>query len=173
MISVATEMFIRQLTEQAYNVVKSETQRKTRRNIQYKDLATAVARIDNLEFLSDVIPKTTTFKQFKEKKAREAANGTLVESGQMTLDARRPSSRHHQQQQNGVSETSHDHSAPLNGVMNGTSQRTEYPDILPQPVSPSHQHIPSMNGSPIVDRTIRPTSSHAHPSQHEDVEMSG
>ncbi|KKY16609.1 putative ubiquinol-cytochrome c reductase iron-sulfur subunit [Phaeomoniella chlamydospora] len=87
-ISIATEMFIRQLTQQAHNVVKSE--RKPRRNLQYKDFATAVARIDNLEFLSDVIPRTTTFKQFKEKKAREAANGVSVEAGQTTLDRQHP-----------------------------------------------------------------------------------
>ncbi|KGQ01748.1 hypothetical protein PAAG_11466 [Paracoccidioides lutzii Pb01] len=72
-IAVATEMFIRYLAEQGYNVVKSE--RKPRRTIQYKDLATAVSRIDNLEFLADVIPKTTTYKQFKEKRAKETANG--------------------------------------------------------------------------------------------------
>lgn len=35
--------------------------------------ATAVSRIDNLEFLADVIPKTTTYRQFKEKRAREVA----------------------------------------------------------------------------------------------------
>ena len=44
--------------------------------------ANAVARIDNLEFLSDVIPRTTTFREYKERKAR------LVEplpNGQTTL----------------------------------------------------------------------------------------
>jgi len=35
-IAVATEMFIRHLTEQAHNIVKSE--RKPRRNIQYRDV---------------------------------------------------------------------------------------------------------------------------------------
>ncbi|KAK2806225.1 hypothetical protein FQN50_005950 [Emmonsiellopsis sp. PD_5] len=83
-IAVATEMFIRYLAEQGHNVVKSE--RKPRRNIQYRDLATAVSRIDNLEFLADVIPKTTTYKQFKEKKAKEAANGTGISKGQRTLN---------------------------------------------------------------------------------------
>lgn len=44
--------------------------------------ANAVARIDNLEFLSDVIPRTTTFREYKERKAR------LIEplpNGQTTL----------------------------------------------------------------------------------------
>ncbi|KAI9821870.1 MAG: hypothetical protein M1827_002452 [Pycnora praestabilis] len=86
-ITVATEMFIQYLAEQGHNVVKSE--RKPRRNIQYKDLANAVARIDNLEFLSDVIPRTIPYKQYREKKSREAANDAAVEAGQTTLDARR------------------------------------------------------------------------------------
>ncbi|KAL8713006.1 MAG: hypothetical protein Q9220_002866 [cf. Caloplaca sp. 1 TL-2023] len=83
-ITVATEMFIRYLAEQAMNVVKSE--RKPRRNIQYKDLASAVARIDNLEFLADVIPKTTTFREIKEKKAKVARANPSLAVGQTTLD---------------------------------------------------------------------------------------
>ncbi|KAL8950624.1 MAG: hypothetical protein Q9222_003355 [Ikaeria aurantiellina] len=83
-ITVATEMFIRYLAEQAMNVVKSE--RKPRRNIQYKDLASAVARIDNLEFLADVIPKTTTFREIKEKKARTVRANPSLAVGQTTLD---------------------------------------------------------------------------------------
>lgn len=49
-----------------------------------------MARIDNLEFLSDVIPRTQTYRQYKEKKAREAAIEASVEPGQTTLDGRRP-----------------------------------------------------------------------------------
>lgn len=48
-----------------------------------------MARIDNLEFLSDVIPRTQTYKLYKEKKAKEAANGASIEPGQTTLDSRR------------------------------------------------------------------------------------
>ncbi|PLB42224.1 histone-fold domain-containing protein [Aspergillus candidus] len=86
-IAMATEQFIQHLTAQAHNVVKSE--RKPRKGIQYKDLATAVSRIDNLEFLSDVIPKTTTYKQFKEKRGRDStATGPNIdiEKGQRTLN---------------------------------------------------------------------------------------
>ncbi|BDD55535.1 hypothetical protein MPDQ_007051 [Monascus purpureus] len=89
LITAATEMFIRYLAEQGHNVVKSE--RKPRKTIQYKDLATAVSRIDNLEFLADVIPRTTTYKQFKESKAKEAAkNNTVREKGQRTLNGTIP-----------------------------------------------------------------------------------
>ncbi|KXS99746.1 hypothetical protein AC578_10401 [Pseudocercospora eumusae] len=86
-ITVATEMFLQHLVEQAYNQVKTEHTQKPRRNIQYRDVANAVARVDNLEFLSDVVPRTQTYKQFKQKQAKEAAapaNG--VGSGQGTLD---------------------------------------------------------------------------------------
>ncbi|CRG90630.1 hypothetical protein PISL3812_07674 [Talaromyces islandicus] len=85
LIAIATELFIQYIAEQGYNVVKSE--RKPRKTIQYKDLATAVSRIDNLEFLADVIPKTTTYRQFKEKRAREGAQDLpIIEKGQTTLN---------------------------------------------------------------------------------------
>lgn len=119
-ITVATEMFLQHLVEQSYNIVKSE--RKPRRNIQYRDVGTykrypkqrrgnktgpdgtetdhsflhtanAVARVENLEFLADVVPKTMTMKQFKQKQAKEDAgrpasgtNGTSA-NGQGTLDS--------------------------------------------------------------------------------------
>ncbi|RKF82416.1 hypothetical protein GcC1_015025 [Golovinomyces cichoracearum] len=60
------EMFIQHLAQEALKVVKSE--RKPRRNIQYRDLATAISNHENLEFLVDIVPNTTTFKQVKEKK---------------------------------------------------------------------------------------------------------
>ncbi|KAL3419773.1 histone-like transcription factor and archaeal histone [Phlyctema vagabunda] len=85
-ITLATEMFIQHLAEQGHNVVKSE--RKPRRNIQYRDLATAVAHHDNLEFLVDIVPRTMTHKQFKENKARTTKNGTgKSAAGQKTLDS--------------------------------------------------------------------------------------
>ncbi|KAL1311804.1 hypothetical protein AAFC00_001884 [Neodothiora populina] len=72
-ITIATEQFLQYLVEQTHNVVKSE--RKQRRNIQYRDVAGAVSRVDNLEFLTDVVPKTMTYKEYKAKKAKEEANG--------------------------------------------------------------------------------------------------
>jgi len=96
-ITVATEMFIQYLAEQGHNVVKSE--RKPRRNIQYRDLASAVSRMDTLEFLSDIVPRTVPYKQIKEKKARDQArdqardsqaNGDAIEPGQTTLDGKKP-----------------------------------------------------------------------------------
>ena len=65
--------------------------------------ANAVSRIDNLEFLSDVIPRTQTYgqylekkkREYKETKSREAARSRVMENGQTTLDRSKP-------QQNGT-----------------------------------------------------------------------
>ncbi|KAL8924590.1 MAG: hypothetical protein Q9172_002624 [Xanthocarpia lactea] len=51
--------------------------------------ASAVARVDNLEFLTDVIPKTTTFREFKEKKSKSTKANASLSIGQTTLDGSR------------------------------------------------------------------------------------
>lgn len=50
-------------------------------------VANAVARVDNLEFLADVVPRTITYKAYKEKKAKEDATGNEkdLSNGQRTL----------------------------------------------------------------------------------------
>lgn len=68
-IAMATEMFIQHLATTTHNVVKTE--RKPRRNIQYRDVSTAVAKTDNLEFLVDVVPKTQTWKDVKKKREEQ------------------------------------------------------------------------------------------------------
>ena len=79
LIAQATEMFIHHLAASAHTVVRSE--RKPRKVIQYKDLAAAIARDENFEFLSDVVPKTVPYKEAKETKAVKGkrANGSSVE----------------------------------------------------------------------------------------------
>jgi len=157
-ITVATEMFIRYLAEQGHNIVKSE--RKPRRNIQYKDLANAVARIDNLEFLSDVIPRTTTYGQYKAKKsqeyqAREAARSKGIESGQTTLDGKKP-------QQNGnhvISELNGDADEPTEAAEGKTQ-------AVPLHVS---DLVPRSNGA-LVFEHYEPKSKH-RPDSSGDVEM--
>jgi hypothetical protein len=167
------EMFIQYLAEQGHNAARSE--RKPRRNIQYNDLgmqikagrggpfnllmssiATAVARIDNLDFLSDVIPKTTTYRQFKEKKAKEAKQASEVEAGQMTLDGKKP-------MRNGIGANGHVEEG-IDGLTNGTQDHVE-DKYYPRPGSSSRTNH-SLNGA-FVDRT----ASHAHPNG-EDVSMS-
>ncbi|KAM6482350.1 histone-fold-containing protein [Trichoderma sp. SZMC 28011] len=62
-ITLAAEMFIQHLAEEAHTQAKLE--RKPRRNIQYKDVANAISHRDNLEFLEDVAPKTVSLKKAK------------------------------------------------------------------------------------------------------------
>ncbi|CZT23212.1 uncharacterized protein RCC_08923 [Ramularia collo-cygni] len=73
-ITVATEMFLQHLVEQAYMQVRSEHSQKPRRNIQYRDVANAVARVENLEFLGDVVPRTTTVKKWREGKSKKVVD---------------------------------------------------------------------------------------------------
>ncbi|KAJ5457693.1 hypothetical protein N7475_009081 [Penicillium sp. IBT 31633x] len=142
-IAMATEMFIKYLAEQGHNVAKAE--RKPRKTVQYKDLAAAVSHTDNLEFLADVIPKTTTYKQFKEKKAKDAANQGAMEKGQRTL--------------NGVGAQS----APANGTATGEDtpraeeSKAASPSV-PRPMVPV--------SALIADRTVEPMATRDH-----DVEM--
>lgn len=70
-IAIATEMFVYYLSEQSYHAAKADKQNHIKRSLNYKDVATAVATRDNLEFLTDVVPKTITYKQYREKKAKE------------------------------------------------------------------------------------------------------
>lgn len=81
-IALATEMFIQHLATTTHNVVKAE--RKPRRNIQYRDVSSAIAKTDNLEFLVDVVPKTTTYKDFKKKQdeKEKAKKETAAAAGQ-------------------------------------------------------------------------------------------
>ncbi|KAI5290644.1 hypothetical protein KEM52_000403, partial [Ascosphaera acerosa] len=59
-ISAAAELFINYLTRQAHVAMKAEG-RKTM--MQYRDIAAAIARIDNLEFLVDVVPRVAQYDQ--------------------------------------------------------------------------------------------------------------
>ncbi|KAF4307579.1 Transcription factor CBF/NF-Y/archaeal histone [Botryosphaeria dothidea] len=92
-IAVATEEFVYYLTEQAHKMCKAE--KKPKRSLAYTHVQQAVARLDNLEFLTDVVPKTQSYRDAKaereKKKAAQAAaqeaahaNGTAT-NGQTTL----------------------------------------------------------------------------------------
>lgn len=81
-------MFVQYLAEKAHDVVKSET-KKPRRNVQYRDVATAIARFDNLEFLENVVPRTVKWGDVKRRQEAERAKrevqGGGVNGGQTTL----------------------------------------------------------------------------------------
>ena len=99
-----------------------------------------------------MIPKTTTYRQFKEKKARdEAEAAAAAHHGQTTL-------------QNGV-----------NGQMGVHSGEHAVDRITtdgnPAAANSNSRPTTIVNGSPIADRTVS-SASHAHPDS-EDVEMQG
>ncbi|KAL1892209.1 hypothetical protein Sste5346_007165 [Sporothrix stenoceras] len=76
-ITLATELFIQYLSSEAENMVKLD--RKPRRNVQYRDLANAVNRVDRLEFLEDTVPVTVPFGKIKKDAA--AAQAKLRSGG--------------------------------------------------------------------------------------------
>ncbi|KAL6249353.1 hypothetical protein RBB50_003206 [Rhinocladiella similis] len=141
-ISIATENFIRYLAEQSHNVVKSE--RKPRKTLAYKDIATAISRIDNLEFLSDTVPKTKTYRQFREEKAQEAA-AKAAEAAEAAASAA-----------NGDSSTLSIDTMMKNQNLNGTNG-----------VNGSSHDI---TGSPIAHRSAH-SRSHSHHDPVRDIEM--
>ncbi|KTW27161.1 uncharacterized protein T551_03155 [Pneumocystis jirovecii RU7] len=68
LIAIATEMFIQYITHQGLLMCLNEN----KKTILYRHLATAVSRIDCLEFLSDTIPRTITFKDLPSKKTKSS-----------------------------------------------------------------------------------------------------
>lgn len=71
-------MMIQHLAVTTHNVVKTE--RKPRRNIQYRDVSGAVSKTDNLEFLVDVVPKTVQYGAYRKRKAAEEAAAAAGEA---------------------------------------------------------------------------------------------
>jgi len=77
-------MFIQYITQQAHKQLIAEG--KGRKTLQYKDFAKAVAIIDNLEFLADVIPALPApEKKTREKKAMTSKKNMAVDAKQRTL----------------------------------------------------------------------------------------
>ncbi|KAI9809179.1 MAG: hypothetical protein M1825_002470 [Sarcosagium campestre] len=93
LITIATEMFVRYLVQQTHQVTRYRQQPS--KSVKYKDLAKTVLRVEILEFLSDVIPQTVTFKDYKEKKSREVARAEAMEKHQTTLDGKTANENEH------------------------------------------------------------------------------
>ncbi|KAF2451304.1 hypothetical protein P171DRAFT_3704 [Karstenula rhodostoma CBS 690.94] len=81
-IALATELFIQHFATATHNVVKAETQKKPRRNVQYRDVASAVSKTDNLEFLVDVVPKTKLYKEVRERREKKKEEGEADGAGE-------------------------------------------------------------------------------------------
>ncbi|KAL1643755.1 hypothetical protein SLS58_004771 [Diplodia intermedia] len=85
-IAVATEEFVYYLTEQAHKMAKAE--KKPKRSLAYTHVQQAVARLDNLEFLTDVVPKTQSYKDAKaEREKKKAAQAAAQEAAQANIIA--------------------------------------------------------------------------------------
>ncbi|MCJ1399888.1 hypothetical protein MMC11_003091 [Xylographa trunciseda] len=162
-ITLATEMFVRYLAEQAHNVAKSES--KPRRSIQYRDIANAVARLDNLEFLSDVIPRTTTWRDHKEKKAREsggepsARRSRPLAAGQTTLDGTNPHPGNDQVTAEGITEVDED----------GTLSPEEHTS-RPATTQPASESGATNGNTGLVFEHYAPNGD-SKPEESDDVEM--
>jgi histone H3/H4 len=59
LVSLATEYFLEYFAKKSY----SQSQGEKRRTVTYKDIANVVKDIDQLEFLSDVVPESVPFKK--------------------------------------------------------------------------------------------------------------
>lgn len=125
-ITLATEMFIQHLTEEALKQVKLE--RKPRRNIQYKDVANAVQHQDNLEFLSDLVPKTVKFKDIKATAAARGAQLRGERSGEGEDAQPVPNGKKHK---SSGSRSSLNGSANIAGLLGGNSKGQQSEDDGP------------------------------------------
>lgn len=68
----AAELFLRHLASRAYLADKGKN--KTKKSLQYADIANLVHRTDNLEFLSDVVPERRNLKEYQAQKKQKEAN---------------------------------------------------------------------------------------------------
>jgi hypothetical protein len=66
------EFFVQYAAEKSYEIAKAEA--KPKRSLTYSHVSNAVARNDNLEFLSDIAPQTTTWRNYKESRAGQKAS---------------------------------------------------------------------------------------------------
>ncbi|VEU22119.1 DEKNAAC103154 [Brettanomyces naardenensis] len=85
MLGVGAELFVMNFTSQAASVAKTNKRKK----IQYSDVHKVVSGTDNLLFLKDLVPKTSSLGQLvKEKKVRlrEADYDRLVKTGVETRE---------------------------------------------------------------------------------------
>ncbi|KAK9458803.1 uncharacterized protein V1516DRAFT_656830 [Lipomyces oligophaga] len=75
-VTIATEMFIQYLCDQSLHMSRSEK----RKTLHYKDIANAVNKIDELMFLSDIVPKPVPLgKVLLDRKIR-------AETGEIEID---------------------------------------------------------------------------------------
>lgn len=107
-----------------------------------------------MEFLTDVIPRTTTYKEFKEKKARAVKAVEPLPNGQTTLDSTRRLPQR---------------PAERSGLRNVADDGTISPDETIDNMEESSTLLPSMNGN--LESRSPENNSNPLSDEHEDVEM--
>ncbi|ETS82656.1 hypothetical protein PFICI_04532 [Pestalotiopsis fici W106-1] len=125
-ITVATELFIQHLATKALDQAKAE--RKPRRNIQYKDIASAVHGHDNLEFLEDLVPKTVKFKDIKSTAAatRATLRGERLSDQAEDQETRAPAPNGTKKHKSSASRSSLNGSVNIGSILgNGTDTKSQ------------------------------------------------
>jgi len=111
--------------------------------------ANAVARVDNLEFLADVVPRTMTYKAFQEKKAKDDApktNGRLP-NGQTTLDQMKNKDMDvMEMEQHDTVETNGIEKVELSGLDSGSPLSSRSPEARFEPQSSGSNHSRGVPG---------------------------
>ncbi|MCJ1440929.1 MAG: hypothetical protein MMC23_001415 [Stictis urceolatum] len=85
-ICKATELFVQYAVEKAHEIARAEA--KPKRSLTYTHFANAVARTDNLEFLSDIAPQTTTWRAHKDSRAAQSSLNPRKPRASGSLDPR-------------------------------------------------------------------------------------
>lgn len=126
--------------------------------------ANAVSRIDNLEFLCDVVPKTMTFREYKHQKAARIARKKELQQGQTTLNSSRLLPKRPREVIDVDEELPDQQDESFDPPTNG---HVEVQVMSPEPK-------PRVNGGnePIQNPETNGDSHHSEHSDHEDVEMS-
>ncbi|SNX84694.1 uncharacterized protein MEPE_03403 [Melanopsichium pennsylvanicum] len=105
LISIATEIFIRRFTDQAYTNAKQDQ----RKHVFYKDLSRAVQQSEWLEFLKQVVPNSISLStalekradrfQLKERETEMILEGNMVDEDDQEQDQDQDQEQEQEQEQ--------------------------------------------------------------------------
>lgn len=121
-ISVATELFIQRLAKSAHNIAA----REKRKQIQYKDVAECVSRIDQFEFLADVVPQTVSKERaLKKHNSAKKAQAQTNDGGQSFFQPAKKST------DAATDDVQAEAEAEVEAVVNGSSSRDQLEKAQP------------------------------------------
>ncbi|ORY64959.1 histone-fold-containing protein [Pseudomassariella vexata] len=150
-ITIATELFVQHLAKECLTQAKLE--RKPRRNIQYKDVASAVQSVENLEFLGDLVPKTVKYKDIK---ATAAAKRAQLRTGPVpeANEEAQPVSNGGKKHKASISRSSLNGSANIGSLLGGNgARRQSEEDGMEDPNDQIEMEMRQARGQDDVDMT--------------------